>query len=76
MAEKSDWDVKHRHKINKMKTCVRYSLYKLSFQNHISVCPMPSKHVQLGHYRPTSEMPFKWRFTGGLIVARDWMLAG
>ena len=27
------------------------------------------------HYRPTSEMPFKWRFAGGSMMARNWMLA-
>ena len=28
--------------------------------------------VKAGHYRPASETPFKWRFTGGPIVARDY----
>ena len=30
----------------------------------------------LGHYRPTSETPFKWRFAGGPIVVRFYMLTG
>ena len=29
-----------------------------------------------GHYRPVSETPYEWRFAGGPIVARDWILAG
>ena len=29
-----------------------------------------------GHYGPTSETPYKWRFADGPIVARDCMLAG
>ena len=36
----------------------------------------PSKHVKVSHHRPTNETPFKWRFTGGPIVARYCMLAG
>ena len=27
-----------------------------------------------GHYRPSSETPFKWRFAGGPIVTRECML--
>ena len=34
-----------------------------------------SKLIEAGHYRPASETPFKWRFTGGLIVARYCMLS-
>ena len=30
----------------------------------------PSQHTALGHYLPTSETPYKWRFAGGPIVAR------
>ena len=26
----------------------------------------------LGHHQPASETPFKWRFTGGLMVARHF----
>ena len=37
---------------------------------------VPSKHVKLGHYRPASETPSKWRFAGGPILARDLMLTG
>ena len=33
---------------------------------------IPSKHLKVGHHRPTCETPFKWRFTGGPIVARDY----
>ena len=37
---------------------------------------IPSKHVKSGHYRPSSKTPSERRFTGGQIVARDWILAG
>ena len=30
---------------------------------------LPSQHSMLGHYRPTSEKPFKWRFAGGPMMA-------
>ena len=36
----------------------------------------PSEHVKLGHYRPANGKLSKWRFSGGRIVAREWMLAG
>ena len=26
--------------------------------------------LKAGHYRPASEMPFKWRFTGGPMMAQ------
>ena len=29
-----------------------------------------------GPFWPISETPFKWRFAGGPIVAREYMLAG
>ena len=35
-----------------------------------------SKYIKEGHYRPTSETPFKLRFPGGQIEARGCMLAG
>ena len=35
----------------------------------------PSKRILTGLYRTTSETPFQWRFTGGPIVARSYMLA-
>ena len=30
----------------------------------------------MGHYRAASETPFGWRFAGGPIVARIYMLTG
>ena len=36
----------------------------------------PSKHPKAGHHRPTSETPFEWRFAGGPMVARHFVLAG
>ena len=38
--------------------------------------PTSSKHVKAGHHRPSSETPFRWRFAGGPLVARDCILAG
>ena len=35
----------------------------------------PSNHIRSDHYRPDSETPSEWRFAGGLIVARDGLLA-
>ena len=32
---------------------------------------LPSQYSMLGHHRPTSEMPFKWSFTGGLMNGDD-----
>ena len=31
--------------------------------------------LKLGHHRLASEMPFKWRFTDGPMMAQHWMLA-
>ena len=31
---------------------------------------LPSQHSMLGHQRPASETPFKWRFAGGPMMAR------
>ena len=44
--------------------------------SHCSPLQVHRKHVNSGHYRPSSETPSEWRFAGGPIVARDWMLAG
>ena len=35
----------------------------------------PSKHVKWGHSWPARKTPSKMRFVGGLIVARDLVLA-
>ena len=35
---------------------------------------MPSHHPISGHNRPVSETPFQWRFAGGPIVARFYVL--
>ena len=37
---------------------------------------VPSKYLKSDHHRPVRETPSEWRFAGGPIVARDWMLAG
>ena len=31
---------------------------------------LPSQHSMLGHHRPASETPFKWRFAGLPLMAR------
>ena len=31
--------------------------------------------LKVGHHRPASETPFKWRFAGGPMMAQHWMLA-
>ena len=36
----------------------------------------PRMHAKSGHYGPVSETPSEWRFAGGPIVARNWILAG
>ena len=36
----------------------------------------PSEHVKLCHYRPANGKLSKWHFSGGPIMARDWMLTG
>ena len=35
-----------------------------------------SQYVEVDHYWPANETPFKWRFVGGLIVALYFMLDG
>ena len=32
----------------------------------------PSQHTKSSYHRPSSEMPFKWRFAVGLVVALFW----
>ena len=41
-----------------------------------SLCQTSQDARKLGHYRSVSETPSEWRFAGGPIVARDWVLAG
>ena len=52
-----------------------FSVYPLQ-QNGVISVKLPKMHVKSGHCRPVSETPSKWRFAGGPIVARDWMLTG
>ena len=40
------------------------------------IASLLSQHTISDHNRPTSEMPFEWRFTGGRIVACFYMLLG
>ena len=38
----------------------------------LEIKKLPSHHSMLGHHRPASESPFKWRFAGRLMMARFW----
>ena len=37
-----------------------------------TITKLPSQHSMLGHYRPASETPLKWRFAGGPMMASFW----
>ena len=42
------------------------------------ITKLPSQHLMLGHHRPASETPFKWRFADGPTMARYsgiWILS-
>ena len=36
----------------------------------LRITKLPSQYSMLGHHRPASEMPFKWRFAGGPFMAK------
>ena len=36
----------------------------------LKITKLLSQHSMLGHHRPASETPFKWRFAGGSLMAR------
>ena len=36
----------------------------------LKITKLPIQHSMLGHHRPASETPFKWRFDGGPMKAR------
>ena len=38
--------------------------------DHLKTKKLTFQHSALGHHRPTSETPFKWRNTGGPLMAR------
>ena len=41
----------------------------------LKITKLPSQHSMMGHHRHASETPFKWRFTGGPMMARSqWYL--
>ena len=50
-------------------------LSKSIFRMKNTIVPV-SKYINAGHYRPSSKTLFEWRFTGGLIVALDFILTG
>ena len=48
-----------------------------SFWHHSVSLPMPSQPAyNVGHHRPTSEMPFKWCFASGPMVSLYWRFTG
>ena len=40
----------------------------------LKITKLPIQHSMLGHHRPASETPFKWRFAGEPLMARYWYL--
>ena len=49
-------------------------LYSFVFQSLVGISPqLKSKS---GHYRPASDTQFEWRFAGGPMVARLYILTG
>ena len=36
----------------------------------LQITKPPIQHSMFGHHRSASEMPFKWRFSSGLLMAR------
>ena len=36
----------------------------------LKITKLPIQHSMLGHHRPASETPFKWRFAGGPLMSR------
>ena len=36
----------------------------------LKIAELQSQHSMLGHHRHTSKTPFKWRYTGGPMMAR------
>ena len=50
--------------------------YTIEAQSKILVGTPENAFFGAGHYQPTSETPLKWRFAGGPILARDFMIAG
>ena len=36
----------------------------------LKITKLPSQHSMLGHHRPASKTPFKWRFAGRPLMAR------
>ena len=38
----------------------------------LKITKLPSQHSRVGHYQPTSETPFQWRFTGRPIITLFW----
>ena len=45
--------------------------YQLFFSNLIVLLLLPSKYLKVGHRRPASKTPFKWRFACEPIVFGD-----
>ena len=50
------------------------SFYSYGVFTVFKIYLLPSQITVSDHYRPASETPFEWRFAGGLIEARFYML--
>ena len=48
----------------------KFRVSKQYWSRYPEKSPRQSQHSMLGHYRPASETPFKWRFAGGPMMAR------
>ena len=38
----------------------------------LEVTKLPSQYSMSGYHRPASKTPFKWRYTGGPMLAHSW----
>ena len=56
-------------------TCLLPSVRVIYAYNAVITVPAQPAYTS-GHYRPTSETPFEWRFTGGPTVIRFCVLTG
>ena len=56
----------------------KYRVFSNTGPDSLEIPKLPSQHSMTDHHRPASEMPFKWRFASGPIMApafsRIWIL--
>ena len=60
---KMSTDICYLSHATKAQTSLRKFAFSIQRDTH------PSQRTKSGYHRPSSEMPFKWRFAGGLVVA-------